>query len=401
MKVTNKSEKYFQRSIKAIELGQYRKAKKWLNIASFYGHPIEQIYFQRGIISLRLLKLTDALNFFHLYLSREHDADNIIYYYLAETYNMMGNSNESIKYYKMSFEGTTELLIKCKSLLNLEKAFNNSSEANLQIMRSKLDYFLIANYDKINELRVDACISIIKGNYDIAIDILKNLANKNPNFVDIYKELCECYLRANLYDELIQIIKNNKNIFKRDKSFKIYLAKAYYHTNRLSEAKKELSTILKIVPGNSKLFFNMANVYYKLNQINSAIKYYTKAIKKDSKFYESYFNLGVLHHKSGLLNFSQEYYTKAKDLNFKLVPANYNLGILYYQKKNYFDSLNAFQQALQDNNDDHRAIHNFNAIKNLKFIDPDINIDKKILSMLNIYLFVIAGILLLLFILFS
>ncbi len=399
--IAKKAQKYFDRSVSAITEGKHERGQKWLKVAGFYGYPMSLIHFQQAVVALEQLNLTDALRLFHSYMSLTKEIDENVYYYLGEIYYLLGNRDESCRYFKKSFDKASNLLIQCKSLVYLDKLNYYSSEKVNQLTEHKFNYLLNVESHDMDQKRINALMASLRGDYNLAINLLTELIEENPCTRGLYKELCECYLRSKRYNAIIDLLKDNSYLYKRDKTLVPTLAKAYYLSNLFPEARQALLFLIKVLPGNANLYFNLGNIYYKLKQYNRSSKCYLKALQNDPQFYICHFNLGVLHHKTGILDLGEEYYRKVFDTDHLYYPVHYNLGVLYYQKKQYFESLDAFQTAYGINRQDGRAKHNFDTIKNIKLIDPDTKVDEKVISLVNIYLFVAVGLLILLFIFFS
>ncbi len=399
--IANRAQKYFDRSVTAIHEGKHERGQKWLKIAGFYGYPTGLIHYQQAIVALEQLNLTDALRLFHSYMSLTNRIDENVYYYLGEIYYFLGNKDEACRYFKKSFDRAANLLIQCKSLVYLDKLNFYSSEKVNQLTEHKFDYLLSVESHDMDQKRINALMASLRGDYNLSIDLLTELIEAKPNVRELYKELCECYLRSKRYNAIIDLLQDKTYLYKRDKTLLFTLAKAYYLSNLFSEARQALLFLIKALPGNAKLYFNLGNIYYKLKQYNRSSKCYVKAIQSDPQFYICHYNIGVLYHKTGMLDLGEEYYHKIFDTDHLYYPVHYNLGVLYYQKKQYFDSLNAFQTADHINRQDGRARHNFDTIKSIKLIDPDTKVEQKVLSLVNIYLIVAVGLLVLLFIFFS
>lgn len=401
MLTKNKTERYFKQSVSATEAGQRRRARKWLRIAQFYGYPKSQIHFQQGVIALEELNLIKAVQFFHSYLSVEKKLDPTIHYQLGVAYYLLGNKKEATLYFKKACEQSDSILVQCKTLIYLRKIGAYSPDKIAELAHEKSNYLLNIYATGLEQIRIDALLASLRGNHDQSITLLKDVIADHPNLREAYRELSECYLYDQRYDEYISFLKQRNSHIRKDKILALSLAKAYYYSNRFSFAKHEILTLVKDIPNNATLYFNLANIYYKLKQVNRAAKYYLKSTQCDSQFYLGYFNLGVLYHKVGLLDSSEKYYTKAQENHHLFSSVHYNLGIVHFQKKHYFDSLNAFSEADQLNVSDTRAKHNFNMIKNIKRIDPNIKVGYNLMTMTNLYLFITGSILLFLFLYFN
>ncbi len=405
MKTKRKCEKQFNRGIEAIELGQYKKAKKWFKIARFYNFPVGLVDFQLGIIALEELNLSEAVRQFHSYLSSSSiniENNQLSYYYLGIAYNILGNQREALDYLKKALGETANIHIQCKALLSIAKIKSYSPEMLSYLIQERFNYLLnIENSFSYEQKRTTALIEALRGNYDKCISILQEIIEEKPKLREVYKELGECYFLSQNYEDAIPVLKQGRKIAPDDQTISLLLAKAYYNTNRLPEAKTELLTLVKVIPNNAKFHYHLANVFYKLKQFNKAIRYYSKSVDSDPNFHLSYYNLGVLYQKTGLLDISQDYYFNAKEINNNFYQVHYNLGLLHYQQKNYFEALNAFLEANQLNENDKRAWHNFNTLKSIKLIAPDSKVDEKVISIVNIYLLIIAIILLLLYLYFQ
>ncbi len=396
---TNKSLRYYELGAQAILKDKHNRAKKWLQIAKFYGHPSNDIYYQYGIISFKELNLSDAIHNFHLYISSKNKSDYDVFYYLAESYVLLGGKDEAIRNYKKIIEESSDVLLQCKSLFSLKILKYYSQSTIEQIVQKKFNFMLDIQSKVLENLRINALIYALNDQYDNAIEILYKIIHLSPNLIEAYKELIECLFATKQYINIIRIFNDCKPLLKKDRTLIYYYAKASYLLNNFSEAKKGLLYVIRHIPSNGKFFYNLANIYYKLNKHNKAAKYYFKAIQYDKDFYICYYNIGVIYQKAGLVDLSEENYLKSKEFTDSYYPVDYNLGILYFQKKDYNKSLNSFLETCEQNQSDLKAKHNFNAVKNIKLVDAENKDNKSLVSVTNIYLFIIAGLLFIIYLL--
>lgn len=156
----------------------------------------------------------------------------------------------------------------------------------------------------------------LSGQYEVAIEIYKQILEKEPNnnyakysLAIIYQKMHQSYEAKSLYLELIknhsenkeQIIANLLEIIAEESPYD-----AIYLLSRLSTQN----------PDSAYLFAQSGLLYEKLNDYENAILNLEKAVKKDKKRLDYRYNLAIIYDKS-------KNYKKAIE-NYYEVIKNYN-----------------------------------------------------------------------------
>ncbi|MDH5682724.1 MAG: tetratricopeptide repeat protein, partial [Spirochaetota bacterium] len=222
--IKSRTNKYFNNAIEAISKGRYRSGQKWLKVAGFFGYSTMDIYFQKGVIAFENLNLGEALRFFHSYLSLAVKPEQSVYYYLGEAYHLLGNTKEAIRHFKYAFDRGSDKLIQCKALIYLENLKYYSSDKVQELFENKLRFIWNQDRADMEQYRIQALTETLKGNYNKAIELFLEVIRANPDAIEPYKELAECYARVKEFDEIIKLFNSKSNIVKKDKTVSLFLA---------------------------------------------------------------------------------------------------------------------------------------------------------------------------------
>jgi tetratricopeptide (TPR) repeat protein len=164
--------------------------------------------------------------------------------------------------------------------------------------------------------------SVLIGQYEIAIEIYKEILQKEPknlyakySLAVVYQRLSQFKQAKNIYYELLKGEAENK-----DEIINNIIAILTEESPR--EAIYMLTRLTIQNPSRHYLFASMALAYEKISDYNSAIKNYTKAL----------------------------------DLDYGNMNYCYNLGVLYDQNKEYEKALEMYSNVVKNNDGSNREI---------------------------------------------
>ena len=179
-----------------------------------------------------------------------------------------------------------------------------------------------------------------------AINILKKILEKNPDYLDalinlgnIYNDLKQYDKAEHYFNEVIKINPDDKNILN-------IFATILIHLSKFDKAEKILKNLIITESNNVNILINLSLTQIENNKLESASEYLKKAIILNPNSYGAYYNLGLLEDKKGNTNLATNYFLKAITLNPKHEKSHYNLGCLYQQIGKIDEAYKEFKKAI-------------------------------------------------------
>jgi tetratricopeptide (TPR) repeat protein len=203
--------------------------------------------------------------------------------------------------------------------------------------------------------------------YDQAIRFFQKAKNKDPNHVEAYYMLGECYFR-------LRDLESAEGYFKHlldDKDPKhvkthLRLGELYVFDDKPDSSLKYLNALLEFDPGNIDALLWAGTAYTKKRDFEEGEKTYLKILEIDPQEYRAFGGLGDLSHSNGDSDKAIEYYKKAISIKEDFFAAYFNLGVVYteiaskisdptkkeQQNSFYAMALEAMEKALELNTED-------------------------------------------------
>lgn len=201
-----------------------------------------------------------------------------------------------------------------------------------------------------------------KGEFEKAIDELKEAIRLNPAYTEAYYNLGNVYLEMG---KNVEAVYNYKKALETDPGyFKAHynLAKTYAEDGRYDDSIRTFKEAIKSNPKYANVYNNLGLVYSEKGSLDLAISELNKALELKPDYAEVYYNLGIIYDKKGEFATAIEKFKKAISLNPKLVNANINLGIVYIKQGLYDLADNELKKALELDPNNVLAYYNFGII---------------------------------------
>jgi tetratricopeptide (TPR) repeat protein len=230
--------------------------------------------------------------------------------------------------------------------------------------------------------QIESVISLYSsGNFNQAINRIKELNNDYPNVPILFNILGACYKAIGDMEGAIQM-------FDTATKIKPNYAEAFFNLAVIHQEQKgyedAISSYKKAIEANPKYpdaHNNLGIIYLNLNELDFAIEYFELAIKHKSDFAEAHNNLGSAYQEKGNLKSSINSYKKAIKLKPNYTQAFNNLGILNQKKGNLIDSKLNYENAIVIDPSYVSAHFNLTALKNYTDdMDPQVIQMKTLLS---------------------
>ena len=237
--------------------------------------------------------------------------------------------------------------------------------------------------DSIQSQIDKALLNFKKAKYQISIDILENLKEKETNFL-ICWYLGHSYFRIYDYLSSIKYIEKSISLKGSDELNQNFLAEVLLQSNQYEEAIKLFKKVLNLNEKNISALFNLGKVYSEIGKFKVAEEYYNKIIKEEPNNFKAFYELIKLDKKY----LSSKLIKNIK--NFKIEEHKNNLNNIYASlilaendknNKDYDNELdnliNGHQYFIQ--NKEKASKQEFNYFTNLlpQFIKKIENIDFK------------------------
>ena len=150
--------------------------------------------------------------------------------------------------------------------------------------------------DSIQSQIDEALLNFKKAKYQISIDILENLKEKETNFL-ICWYLGHSYFRIYNYLTAIKYIKKSISLKGSDELNQNFLAEVLLQSNQYEEAIKLFEKVLNINENNITALFNLGKVYSEIGKFKIAEKYYNKITKAEPNNFKAFYELIKLDKK--------------------------------------------------------------------------------------------------------
>lgn len=188
-----------------------------------------------------------------------------------------------------------------------------------------------------------------KGDFDSAIQLLKDAIKYSQYYPEAYINLCTCYYYQNNFDEAEKAcntaIKLNPSNNKAQPFF--ILGQIAFKKEKFEKAIEFLQKAVAFDKRNSKIHQILGLSYLRLNRNKEAIKSLKLATNYDTSSFQSFFFLANLQYKMGLFKDCQANYEKCLKLKPKY-PVVYNkLATSYRSVKNYKKALSTYDRFLK------------------------------------------------------
>ena len=185
-----------------------------------------------------------------------------------------------------------------------------------------------------------------KKNLEVAINLYKEILEKDPNNSTIHYNLGLAYNEKQHLNEAISCYKKVIEIDPNYISAHFNLGLIY---KDLGDLEKEISCYEKTIsinPNHSKAKNNLGLAFKKLGEYSKAKSFYEEAIKIDPNLVEAHNNLGTIFSELGETNKAIKSYENAIKINPDLEFTNNNLGKIYKEIGEQKKSVDFFQKSL-------------------------------------------------------
>ena len=189
-------------------------------------------------------------------------------------------------------------------------------------------------------------ISLNKGNYEVAIQLIDKAIIIDPTKAHYYNDCAQAYNALSNTENAINYYKKaitlNKDNIEAYNNIGNIFREIGEHGQAIIHLKKAIDLDSAFTEGH----YNLALTYNKNKDYKNATFYYNKTIEIDPNFFAAYNNLGVIYKNNRDIKTAFQYFKKAISINPKYLDAYLNLGYTHFQYGNVDEAFQNFNIVL-------------------------------------------------------
>ncbi|MBN2546703.1 MAG: tetratricopeptide repeat protein [Spirochaetes bacterium] len=193
---------------------------------------------------------------------------------------------------------------------------------------------------------------IKSGNYKAAINVAKDILNKNKNNVEAHYYLGEAYYNLQKYElALIEYKSAEKSgIYANisEKNLREKLAELFIKTQNIDEALKEYILLIKQNPTEYSYYYMAGELFLQKSQSDHALKYFVYTVKLNKNHVPSLINIGMILYENKNFTNAQKYLRHSISVDKSNYKAYFYLGLIDESINNYKEALKNFEASIKD-----------------------------------------------------
>ena len=262
----------------------------------------------------------------------------------AQSYSAIGKLKEAINIIaeiERKGESSFEIILTKASIFSQLKDSKNA-------IRFFKEGLKLADKEDRDEIYIDLAAEYeVVGDYDKAINVLKNAIKDNPDNESAIYEIAYCYDQIGDFKKSIDCY--SKFIDENPYSFTSWynLGNAYSKLNNHEKAIWAFDYCLLINEEFAPVYFNLANVYLSNGKYRKAIENFHKCMEIDGDDPVAFCYIGECHEQLNELELARLFYNKSLELAPVLPDAWLGLGIVTDLEGDTRGALTFIQKALE------------------------------------------------------
>jgi len=197
-----------------------------------------------------------------------------------------------------------------------------------------------------------------KGDYEKAIESLKNARNLDPKSARIYNALGLVYHSYGMFDKAIECYLESLALKSNAPDVNNNLAASYLQVGEYEKAIKQCEIALsnKAYLSPSASYFNMAQAYKAVGNITKAKLYFENALEEEPDFDRAHYELALILKDYKNLKDSIKHLKQAIEINPEYFEAFYELGVILFDLKEEDMSLKYLKKVVEITPDSEYAV---------------------------------------------
>ena len=256
---------------------------------------------------------------------------------LAETYNLLGNTEKALVYIEKVLDKDSNQLSALRLRRNIYEAENNFEPA-LELA-SKIFELTNSTEDLCYKIQILSQI----GKYDEILNIEPNELNDK-----ILYQLANAHFVNNNLDKALNLLKKAEEINPQNTEVLLLLGKIYYRNNQ-QESAVDIFTKLESIAKTAETASYIGQIFLDNGQFDKAVDKFRYAVKNNPKNASYAFNLAQAYFLSGVYQEAIKYFNTALSIEPENIEYHYSLAYLYFKKEDFDKSRNILKTIFQLN----------------------------------------------------
>ncbi len=293
-------------------------------------------------------------------------ADDFTVVKLGDLYIRENRLDEAIKHYEEALEinpdnsdaynGWEYALLQSRNLLSVlgkiylnKKRYNDAISTYQELLEQReiiekdpnFKAYVMDTKSRNSAIRatIGECYRLL-GDYEKAIDYLKNAIAQDDQHLDLYKSLAFCYIETGELPDARRTLDRVAAVGIADDFVFVKLGDLYIRENRLDEAIKQYEEALEINPDNSNAYNGWGYILLMKGQEEDADLKFSKALELNPNHERAHFNLMKL-------KFAQGAHQETLEQIDKLVSLEPQSAEIYRESGNICVRLGKYEKAIE------------------------------------------------------
>jgi len=185
------------------------------------------------------------------------------------------------------------------------------------------------------------------GNYNKAIEHLKNIIKGGFESPTLYNNLGVFYELTEDYNKSINILNEGKEKFPDNPYILMNLAISYFKSGNMEQSITFFDESIKVKQDLTPCYFYWAIILLRKGETEHALNMLLKGAVYNPPYPQYYNNLGKIYELSGEYDKAEEMYKKAEEISPKYEWAIRNLGEFYYRNTFYDSALEELKKLVE------------------------------------------------------
>jgi len=211
--------------------------------------------------------------------------------------------------------------------VNFENAYQYYQQNNLVEAERICRLILAEKPQDFQVLHLLAVLEHLAGRNDMAIQLLNQVINLDPNYSQAYSNLGNILKNEDRLEEAIAHYQKAIELEPNNSSNYSNLGFIFFQKSQIESAIANYQKSLSLDPSNPKINFNLGVAWQNKEDLSKAITYYQKVINLEPDYTQAYNNLGFIFQEQGNLTVGISYYQKAVELEPDAPEPHLNLSL--------------------------------------------------------------------------